>query len=327
MSQKMKISELIPHEKNDYFFDDIKGDAWTEFIESIKTSGVIEPIVVTQNKVIVSGHQRVRACKLLEIEDIDAEVKIIDSEDELIKQLIETNIRQRGIGNTNPVKFGRCIKELERIYGIKVGNPHYDNSEINSELKTQDDLANEIGVDVRTLRNYKSLADVIPEIQTLIETGIVTPTTARAIVKKLTKDQQRELANQFVEKGEKVTGKQVDEDIKKIKSELEEVKEENKTLREANQDLGEERDYYQAMYEEEKDKEPEIVTEKVEVVPDDYEELKDLAEEYRKEKRGFDEEIHYQYEVMAKKDLSDFVSKYKYLIDPIALMKDFINGK
>lgn len=32
------------------------------------------------------------------------------------------NLRQRGIGNPNPVKLGRCIKELERIYDIHQGN-------------------------------------------------------------------------------------------------------------------------------------------------------------------------------------------------------------
>ena len=46
----------------------------SEFVESIKTSGVIEPIVVTQEKVIIAGHQRVRACKFLGIEEIEAEL-------------------------------------------------------------------------------------------------------------------------------------------------------------------------------------------------------------------------------------------------------------
>lgn len=41
------------------------GDAWEAFKESIKTSGIIEPIVVTKDMIIVSGHQRVRAAKNL----------------------------------------------------------------------------------------------------------------------------------------------------------------------------------------------------------------------------------------------------------------------
>ena len=109
--------------------------------------------------------------------EIDAEVKIFDSEDEITKCLIETNIRQRGIGNTNPVKFGRCLKELERIYGIQQGGDRKSNPQV-ADLTTQSDLASQFGMSVDTLNRYKQLADSIPEIQNLVETGIVTPTTA-----------------------------------------------------------------------------------------------------------------------------------------------------
>ena len=69
---------------------------WSEFIELIHTSGVIEPIVVTRDFTIVSGHQRVRACKELGIELIPARVKDYADEDAIIKDLLETNVRQRG---------------------------------------------------------------------------------------------------------------------------------------------------------------------------------------------------------------------------------------
>ena len=227
MSQKLKIAELIPHRDNNYFFDDIEGEAWQEFINSVETSGVIEPIVVTQDKVIVSGHQRVRACKELGIEEIDAEVRIIDSEDELLKQLIETNIRQRGVGNTNPVKFGRCIMELEKIYGVRQGsanekgNNRIGESNDFTDQMTESDLADDLGLTRQTLQNYKQLATMLPEIQDLVETGIVTPTTARAIVKQLPEFQQKELAEYLSEDDRKKTQKQVQELINRIK-ELEE---------------------------------------------------------------------------------------------------------
>ena len=298
MSQKLKVAELIPHEKNDYFFDDIKGDAWTEFVESVKTSGVIEPIVVTQEKVIVSGHQRVRACKLLGIDEIDAEVRIIETDDEVLKQLIETNIRQRGIGNTNPVKFGRCIKELERIYGVRIGSNNKKGNNMigdqnnSADQITQEDLASQLGISPDTLRNYKQLADMIPEIQDLVETGIVTPTTARAIVKKLPEDQQKALAEQFKEKNEKVTGKEVNDEIEKLKASL--------------QDMKEERDYLQFQLEEEQSKEPETV----EVVPEDY---SSNAEQL--------ELLKQQMIVNAKIELADFVKKYMDYVDVKALIK------
>ena len=94
--QNISINSLKPHEKNDYFFDDMTGSKWSEFIESIRTSGVIEPIVVTRDFTIVSGPQQVRACKELGISEIPARVKNCTDEDAVIKDLPETNVRQRG---------------------------------------------------------------------------------------------------------------------------------------------------------------------------------------------------------------------------------------
>ena len=99
--QMMKVNDLIPHPRNTEFFDDMTGEKWNEFLESVKTSGVIEPIVITQDKIIVSGHQRVRACKELGINEVLADTKHYDNDDAVLKDLIETNVRQRGsIGDT-----------------------------------------------------------------------------------------------------------------------------------------------------------------------------------------------------------------------------------
>lgn len=85
----------------------------------------------------------------------------------LWNDLIETNIRQRGIGNPNPIKLSRCIKELERIYGIEHGGNHGNQYSMPSpkvsDLPTQEDLANMIGISVDTLNNYKKLTEMIPE--------------------------------------------------------------------------------------------------------------------------------------------------------------------
>lgn len=40
------------------------------------------------------------------------------------KDLIETNIRQRVLGNTNPVKLGRCFSFLNKWYGFEHGGNH-----------------------------------------------------------------------------------------------------------------------------------------------------------------------------------------------------------
>lgn len=186
----IEVSKLKPFPKNDYFFDDLTGPQWEEFKKSIQSSGVIEPVIVTTDLVIISGHQRVRACKELGIEKVLCDIRRFGSEDEQLKQLIETNIKQRGIGNPNSVKLGRCIRELERIEGIKHGGSRVQNA----PLKSQEAIAQEIGISVDQLKRYKSLTNLIPELSDLVETGEVNVTTAAAIARKLTKEQQEELA-------------------------------------------------------------------------------------------------------------------------------------
>ena len=188
--QQININELKPHPRNNEFFDDMSGEKWKEFIESIKTRGVIEPVVITGDRVIVSGHQRVRACKELGIETVVCDVHTYKNDDEILQDLLETNIRQRGDVGGSAKKVGLRIKELERIYGIHNGNQLSNNCK--AEIK-QTDLADKLGMSMQTLRNYKKLTEMIPELEELVDTGITTPTTALAIMRNLSEEEQLEM--------------------------------------------------------------------------------------------------------------------------------------
>lgn len=228
--QQINIDELKPHPRNNEFFDDMTGEKWNEFLESIRTSGVIEPIVVTTDMVIVSGHQRVRACKELGIPEIMCEIKTYKDEDSIIKDLLETNIRQRGDIGGSAKKVGRRIMELERLYGIKnggsgfYGNRHTENIDltINSEaLKTQEQLAQELGMSVDTLQNYKMLADMIPELEELMDTGIVSKSTALSMIRNLSEEEQESLI-ESLDTTKKITKREAEkyiEEIKRLKEE------------------------------------------------------------------------------------------------------------
>ena len=203
--EKVSIEKIIPYEKNTFYFDDIIGDNWTEFINSVKTSGIIEPIVITQDKVIVSGHQRVRACKELGMEEIACEIKLYDDTEELskddlmLKDILETNLRQRGIGNTNAIKFARCITALEKIYGIKHGGDHSEGSSGDNRhlIKSQNDLANQLGTSRRHLTEYKKLLELAPELQNLIEDGKMPASIGYKVLSKLSKDDQEKVIRDY----------------------------------------------------------------------------------------------------------------------------------
>lgn len=287
--QLLNVNELIPHKKNGFFFDDIEGEPWIAFLESIETSGVIEPIIATQDKVIVSGHQRIRACKALGIDKVWTDIRTFDSEDEILKQLIETNIRQRGVGNTNAVKLGRCIAELERIYGIRNGGDHgnqYTKADgHNVQLaKTQDDLAKELEMSKKQMSRFKSLTDLIPELQDAVQSGQITATTAMGFVKKLSPEEQAQLAEQISGK-EKVTGSEVQQYIDELKA----AREENAKLRTAISEQGARNAELQHKLENRPQARVEI--KEVEVPPADYKTVKAKAKEADDWKANYDRAV------------------------------------
>lgn len=87
---------------------------------------------------------------------------------------MERYIRRRGEVGGSAKKVGKRIKELERLYGITYGNNQHNRTTNNfNSLKTQEQLAKDMGMTVQNLQNYKMLADMIPELDELVITGIV----------------------------------------------------------------------------------------------------------------------------------------------------------
>ena len=210
----MNPNNLKPHPRNNEFFDDMDGQKWKDFLQSVRTSGIIEPIIVTQDLVIVSGHQRVRAAKAIGLMKIAVEVRHYDSDDKVLKDLIETNIMQRGIGNTNPIKLAKCIGELERILGISHGgdrgNQYKVANQHNVGLAKQSDLAEELRMSTEQLRRYKKLLDLVPELQSAVESGQISATNASAILAKLPEDEQKAIAEQIVGTDGKVSKRELE---------------------------------------------------------------------------------------------------------------------
>ena len=229
--QMMKVCELVPHPRNNEFFDDLTGERWAEFLESVKTSGVIEPVVVTEDKVIISGHQRVRACKELGIEEIPVEVKLYEGDDKkVVKDLIETNVRQRGtIGGSDQQIVAR-VEALKEWYDIgkgKLGNVNRTNGTISSGedmcIPDKDmritDLLGMLGLTERQYKTAQKIATcAIPEVQQLIENGTVSRRTVADLIAKLSPEDQRKLLDKLPD-DVKFTAKSIEKKIEEIRAE------------------------------------------------------------------------------------------------------------
>ena len=204
MRRQVKITELIPHPENDFFFDKMEESRWPDFKSSIRENGLFEAPIVTPENLIVSGHERVRACAELGILEIAVEERTFTNDEEVLTCLIETNIQQRGVIGGSVIKMARRIQALERCYNIKHGNNRFGRQETISAPKTQEQLASELGMTTRNLRMIRNLADLPEGFQEMVDSGKITPTAAAKLIVGLTSKEKEELLEYLSENDDSV---------------------------------------------------------------------------------------------------------------------------
>ena len=209
---------------------------------------------------------------------------------------------QRGVGNVNPMKMAKCIKELERIYGIRQsryggnGSNQYKVLESSSftPAKTQKELAKQIGISRMQLINYKKLQDLIPELQSLIDNGSMKASMGYEIWARMPKEEQEKFFNEIGrDKIKKLTRKATQELIDEkralesknniLNNDLQNKIQEQNTLKTQIQSL-----------KEELNNRPVVEVEK-NIIPNDYEyikkELKNKDDYFNNLKRDYDDKV------------------------------------
>lgn len=97
----VSVKDLKPFPNHEKYFWNMKGKNYVNFLQSIESSGVICPILITRDNMIISGHQRVRACKDLGIEIIPATYLCCENprnsslNDILLQEFITSNMHTR----------------------------------------------------------------------------------------------------------------------------------------------------------------------------------------------------------------------------------------
>jgi protein gp37/ParB-like chromosome segregation protein Spo0J len=105
-----KTSTLSPHPDNLRIYGD---DLDVSLIDSIRVKGVLSPLLITEDGVIISGHRRWRAAKVAKLDVIP--VTIFGSNDQLdiLDALIESN-RQRVKTNEQIGREAKVLLDIER---------------------------------------------------------------------------------------------------------------------------------------------------------------------------------------------------------------------
>lgn len=192
----VSIDLIIPNRFQPRLVFDEK--ALNELADSIKEHGIIEPIIVrplNDKYEIIAGERRYKAACIAGLTKVPVIVKNLSDYKSAQVAVIE-NVQRR---NLNPIEEAKSYKRI-----------------LDQGLKTQEELAKEIGVSQSTIANKLRLLSLAEPVKQALSENKISERHARSLLKITSLDKQEELLNKVI--NERLTVKDLDEEISKLTS-------------------------------------------------------------------------------------------------------------
>lgn len=167
-----------------------------ELAESIKTHGIIQPLIVRKDEdsyIIVAGERRWRAAKMAGLKELPVITMELSDKDILEISLIENIQRQ----DLNPIEEALAYKKLLNEFKI-----------------TQEELSKRIGKSRVAIANTIRLVNLDKRVQQYVIEGIISEGHGRALLSIDNNDLQYELAQKVID--EKLSVRELERLIKNI---------------------------------------------------------------------------------------------------------------
>lgn len=171
-TEEIKIQKIVPFKNHP--FKVIDDERMEELVESIKTNGVITPVLVRNldNGMyeMISGHRRLHAAEIAGLDTIPAVVKQM-SDDEAVIAMVDANVQREEILPSErawslKMKMDAMKHQGERI-DLTCGTEFHKQED--NGAKTRDLIGKEIGISGRQVTKYIHLTDLIPEFMKLVD--------------------------------------------------------------------------------------------------------------------------------------------------------------
>lgn len=152
----MKIDEIIVKDR-------IRKDTGgiMELVNDIKANGLINPVTVNTDHVLLAGYRRLSACKALGWTDIPVHMVSTENEEQELRVEISENEVRKEFTMTERLDYARRLQRIESIKAeerMKSGKPNpTPNSAEGGE--TRDKVAASIGIGHDTLRKAQTIAE------------------------------------------------------------------------------------------------------------------------------------------------------------------------
>lgn len=178
---KLLIDDLHPFPKQPFRL--YTEEKMREMVESVTEFGVISPIIVRPNPnregyEIISGHNRVEACRRASMNQIPAIIREID-DDTAIILMVDSNLRQREklLPSEKAKAYKMKMDALKRQGERKDLTSDHDGPKL-SEKRTREQIGNESGDSGTQVQRFMRLNNLSPALMDMVDEGKLALTPA-----------------------------------------------------------------------------------------------------------------------------------------------------
>ena len=174
---KMGLDKINPNPLNKQIYG-YNENEHKELVKSIELNGLLEPLTITRNNLLVSGHRRYKAVRDIGWEDVDCRLREFDN---VSVALVELN-RHRKKTSTEILNEASILKE-EYSKMVKRGRPK--NGEENNGKKnwTILSVSEKLGVSTTQLKKLISIKKYEAEMLDKIDMGLISVGKAYTIIR------------------------------------------------------------------------------------------------------------------------------------------------
>ena len=175
---KKKISLLKSHPKNQLLYNDASPELVQELADNIKTYGQITPIVINPYNVILSGHRRVSAMRLLSKTYIECSIVDVKPDQEIL-YIIMANIQRQ----KNMVQLSNEIEMLYDLYSPGQGY-RSDLKTLGSSIRksnTREQICADLGISNKTITDLRMIREHRPDVLPYVGTSVTLSAAADQI--------------------------------------------------------------------------------------------------------------------------------------------------
>ena len=141
-----------------------------DLVESVRENGVITPVLIrpaeNNQYEMISGHRRMHAAELAGLSTIPAIVRDM-TDDEAVIAMVDANIqREELLPSEKAFAYKMKLSAMKRQAGRTGKN---NSSQNGTNLRSDQVLAEEIGVSRNQIQRYIRLTELIPELLNLLD--------------------------------------------------------------------------------------------------------------------------------------------------------------